>query len=270
MDIERIEKAVLENIAASTRRLTPQNLEKTISATYNLDKFRTKAMLKDLVAKGELEYTYEFGSTFLVPAFNKPVRISTHVIVKPPGHRYQKAPDDVVIEIKPGAAFGGGRHPTTRLSIRAIEFVLKEVRPSQLNGSGSILDIGTGSGILAIAALSLGVKKGLGIDIDPCAIAEAGENLTLNHLEDRLVVTDRKLETIKPSFSMVTANLRYPSLKNFYPWITKLTDPGGWIILSGFRFHERDNVMDLYTAKHFKNAWAADELDWAAAVLKKI
>jgi ribosomal protein L11 methylase PrmA len=68
---------------------------------------------------------------------------------------------------------------------------------------------------------------------------------------------------------MVIANLRYPSLKNYYPQISKLTDPNGWVVLSGFRPHERDDLMDLYTAEYFKCIWTADEIGWAAAALKR-
>jgi ribosomal protein L11 methyltransferase len=270
MDIDGIRKAMLENVAASPARLTPQHLEKTILETYGLDKIRAKSVLKDLVAHGQLEYTYEFGSTYLVLSFSKPVRISAHVVVRPPGHRYRPAPDEVVIQIKPGAAFGGGRHPTTRLSVKAIEFLLKKVRPDWLNANGSVLDIGTGSGILAIAAVCLGVNKGLAIDIDPCAIAEAAENIAINHLEGQLVVSGRQLDTIHRSFSMVVANLRYPSLKKLYPQITEQTDPNGGVVLSGFRLHERNDLIELYTAKHFECIWTADELEWVAVVLKKI
>ena len=187
MDIDGIRKAILQNVAASSARLTPQYLEKTIMEIHGLDKLRARAVIKDLVTRGQLEYSYEFGSTYLVPSFNKPVRISAHVVVQPPGHRYRPAPDDVVIQIKPGAAFGGGRHPTTRLSVNAIEYVLKTASPDGLRRRGSVLDIGTGSGILAIAAVCLGIQKGLGIDIDPCAISEARENIALNNLESRIV-----------------------------------------------------------------------------------
>lgn len=270
MDIQRIEKAILEIVAASPARLTPRQLEKTISTSYGLDKIRTRDLLKELVAKGDLEYTYEFGSTYLVLSFDKPVRISDDVVVRPPGHRFKPAPDDVVICIQPGAAFGGGRHPTTRLSVRAVEYVLKKVRPIWLKTNCSVLDIGTGSGILAIVALCLGVKKGLGIDIDSCAIAEAAANRDLNLLQDRLVISDRKLETIDDPYSLVIANLRYPSLKHFYPQMTRLTDSNGWLILSGFRTHELQNLKEHYTGQHFKAVWTADELDWAAIALKKI
>ena len=268
--MERIEKSVLESVATSAHRLTPQRLEKFICTTYGLEKVRARAVLKNLISRGELEYSYEFGSTYLVPSFNKPVRISDHVVIRPPGHRYQTAPDDVVIQIKPGAAFGGGRHPTTRLSIRAIEYVLNTIRPNWLDTDCCVLDIGTGSGILAIAAVCLGIKKGIGIDIDPCAISEAGENIALNNLEKRIVISDRKIDSFDQVFMMVIANLRYPSLKNFYPQISQLTERGGWVVLSGFRLHERDDLMDRYTAKHFECIWSDDELDWAAALLKKV
>jgi ribosomal protein L11 methyltransferase len=269
-DIKGIQNAILEHVAASPARLTPQHLEKTILKTYGLEKSRARAVLKDLVARGELEYTYEFGSTYLVRSFNKPVRISAHVVVMPPGHRYRPAPGDVVIQIKPGAAFSGGRHPTTRLSVRALEYVLKVAGPQGLSQRGSVLDIGTGSGILAIVAVCLGIQNGLGIDIDPCAISEARENIALNNLENQIIVSGRRMDSVDQAFTMVVANLRYPSLKQFYPEISRLTQKGGWVVLSGFRTHEQADLMDLYTAEHFKCIWKADELGWAAAVLQKL
>ena len=259
----------MEIVAASPVRISPQYLEKTISDTYGLEKTRVGQILKNLIRQGELEYTYEFGSTYLVRSFSKPVRISNHVVIMPAGHSYQPAPDDVVIQIKSGAAFGGGRHPTTRLSVKAIEYVLKQERPNWMNQRCSVLDIGTGSGILAMAAVGLGVKKGLGLDIDPCAVTEAADNIALNKLENRILISDREIDTVDQIFSLVVANLRYPSLKHYYPQILKLTDTNSRVVLSGFRPQERSNLMDLYTTKHFKCTWTADELDWSAAALKR-
>ena len=270
MDNAFIQKEIIKYVTASAARLTPRFLKKTICETYGLDKTRASDALKDLVERGELEYTYEFGNTYLVRAFNKPVRISAHVVVKPPGHRYRPIADEVVIQIRPGAAFGGGRHPTTRLCVKVIEFLLNDGRPDRLNENCSVLDIGTGSGILAIAAVCLGVKQGLGIDIDPCAIAEAAENIALNNLQNRIFISDRSIDTIDQVFWMVIANLRYPSLINYYPHISKLTDSGGWVVISGFRLHEQDDLMDLYTADHFESILTIAELDWAAALLKRI
>jgi ribosomal protein L11 methyltransferase len=269
MDIHKIRKTIVEHVAASAFKITPRHLERTITETYSLDKFRTKALLKDLVAQGELEYTYEFGSTYLVPSFSKPVRISAHVVIMPAGHQYLPASDDVIIQIQPGAAFGGGRHPTTRLSVRGIEFLLKEVRPAWLNKDCSLLDIGTGSAILAIASVCLGIGKAVGIDIDPCAVAEARENIALNNYAKRITISDRKIDAINRSFSMVVANLRYPSLKKLYRQIIRLIDPDGWAVLSGFRCHEKQDLMAFYTARYFQSIWTADQLGWSAVVLKK-
>jgi ribosomal protein L11 methylase PrmA len=88
-------------------------------------------------------------------------------------------------------------------------------------------------------------------------------------LQDRLAISDRKLETINDPYSLVIANLRYPSLKHLYPQMIRLTDSNGWLILSGFWTHELQNLTELYTGRHFKAVWTADELDWAAIVLKK-
>ena len=270
MDSDRIEKAILERIGASSIRLSPRQLEKILSATYGLDRNHAKTLLKALVARGDLEYTYEFGSTYLVPSFNKPVRISDHVVVKPPGHRFKPDRNDVVVQIRPGAAFGGGRHPTTRLSVRAVDHVLKTIKPDWLNTDCSVLDIGTGSGILAMVAVCLGVRTGLGIDIDRCAVAEAAENVDLNQLHDRLVISDRKIETVDAVYSLVTANLRYPSLKNLYRPIVGFTDTGGQVVLSGFRSHEMRDLLKLYTGHHFETLWKDEELEWAVIVLHKI
>ena len=269
LDTEFIQKQITELVSASPARISPQHLEKAISNTYRLEKRRARQILKDLIGRGELEYTYEFGSTYLVRSFNKPVRISTHVVIKPADYSYQPLPDDVVIQIKPGAAFGGGRHPTTRLAVKAIDYVLKVDRPKELKTCSSVLDIGTGSGILAMAAVSLGAEKGLGIDIDPCAVAEAAANIVLNNLESRIVISDREIDTIDQAFAMVIANLRYPSLKNYYPQILKLTDPNGWMVLSGFRPHERNDLLALYTTEYFECIWTAAELDWSAIALKR-
>ena len=141
-------------------------------------------MVRDLVSDGELVYTYEFGSTFLEPSFNKPSRVSTHVVLKPPGYHYQPESEDIVIQIKPGAAFGDGRHPTSRLAVRGIEYVLKGLKVDTTSGQSSGLDIGTGSGILVLTAVRMGIQRGLGIDIDPAARSEAKENVALNQLED--------------------------------------------------------------------------------------
>ena len=268
-DMNRVQKHVLRLVADSSVRVTPPALEKTASASQGLTKKQVKAVIRDLVSDGELVYTYEFGSTFFEPSFNKPVRVSTHVVLKPPGHHYQPQSDDVVIQIKPGASFGDGRHPTSRLAIRGIEYVLKKIKPDWPGDQCRVLDIGTGSGILILTSVGLGIHKGLGIDIDPAARSEAKENVLINRLEDRIKISDQYLETIDGCFDLVTANLRYPTLKKICSCLRKITNPDGFIVFSGIRSHELADLIKAYARKKFEVKWQEKELDWMGVVLKR-
>ncbi len=266
-DMIRVQKHALRVVADSTVRVTPPALEKTLIETHGLTRKQVKAVTRDLVSDGELIYTYEFGSSFLEPSFNKPVRVSTHVVLKPPGHHFQPQSEDVVIQIKPGAAFGDGRHPTSRLAIRGIEHALKDFKPGRPENQTSVLDIGTGSGVLVIAAVRMGIHKGLGIDIDPSARSEAKENVLINRLGDQIEISDQSLETIDGRFDLVTANLRYPTLKKICPFLRKITHPNGFIVFSGIRRHELPGLIKAYARENFKVLWKDVELDWAGMVL---
>ena len=177
---------VLRMVAESTARVAPPELEKWLVEHHGLKKKEANKVLKKLVSEGELAYTYEFGTSFLELSFNRPVRVSTRVVLKPPGLHFKPEAEDVVITIKPGAAFGDGRHPTSRLAVRGIEYILKDSKAVWNENATRVLDIGTGSGILVLTAVRMGIHSGLGIDIDPSARAEAAENVSLNRLEDRV------------------------------------------------------------------------------------
>jgi ribosomal protein L11 methylase PrmA len=265
--MDNVHKLVLRLVAGSAVRITPPTLEKTMRATHGMTRHQVKAVIRDLVSDGELVYTYEFGSSFLEISFNKPVRVSTHVVLKPPGHHFQPQSEDVVIQIKPGAAFGDGRHPTSRLAIRGIEHALKDFKPGRPENQTSVLDIGAGSGVLVIAAVRMGIHKGLGIDIDPSARSEAKENVLINRLGDQIEISDQSLETIDGRFDLVTANLRYPTLKKICPFLRKITHPNGFIVFSGIRRHELPGLIKAYARENFKVLWKDVELDWAGMVL---
>jgi len=263
-------KHVLRMVADSPAKITPSVLGKLIFERYGLNKKQTKSVIRDLVAAGELTYTYEFGSTFLERSFGKPVRISRYVVLKPPEHLFQPESGDVVIQIKPGVAFGDGRHPTTRLAIRGIEYVLKEFKLDTPEYQSTVLDIGTGTGVLVLTAVRLGIHKGVGVDIDPSARSEAKENVLLNRLEDRIDISDQYLETIDSSFSLVTANLRYPTLKKICSCLRKITNPKSCIVFSGIRSHELPDLIKSYARKHFEVLWKDEEMDWMGVVLTRI
>ena len=204
---------ILKVVATTPAKMTPLALTKTISREYGFDRKHISSLMKELVALGNLVYTYEHGCTFLEVSFNRPIRISEHVVLKPPEHHYQSQTGDAVVAIQPGASFGAGRHPTTRLAIKGLDYVLGQLVKPQQEFRGSVLDVGTGSGVLVMTSVLLGVSKGLGLDIDACALAEARANVEINQLKSRIEISNQPLEDIDEQFSMVVANLRYPSLK---------------------------------------------------------
>jgi ribosomal protein L11 methyltransferase len=267
---EAISNKILQFISASPTKITSLKLGKTLSEQYNLEKQQIKSVIRDLVQRGELVYTYAYGRSFLERSFNKPVRVSNFVVIKPPGYHYRPDSGDIVVQIKPGAAFGDGRHPTTRLAIRAIEVVLKEIKFDDPELLHTVLDIGTGTGILAMTAMRLGIHKGIGIDIDSCARSEAQENIKINGLEDRIDISDQYLETIDQLFSLVTANLRFPTLKKIGSCLRKITIPNGFVVFSGIRSHESADLINTYSRKGFECLWQDNELDWGGVVLRKL
>lgn len=176
-DLAAIRDFALHTVVDSPVRITPSALEKALIEIYGLNKEQIKSVIRDLIAAGELTYTYEYGSTFLERSFAKPVRISKHMVLQPPGHHHRSNPNDVIVKIKPGASFGAGNHPSTRLAIRGIEFVLLVGCAVDKRCNTSVLDIGTGSGVLLITAVLCGMKTGVGIDVDACARVEAAKNV---------------------------------------------------------------------------------------------
>ena len=266
---ETIPNEILQFILSSPTKITSIKLEKIFSKQYKLGKQQIKSVINALVRRGELIYTYEYGSSFLERSFNKPVRVSARVVIKPPGYQYRSDSGDIVIQIIPGASFGDGRHPTTRLAIRGIEYVLKEFQSEDAGRNLTVLDIGTGTGILVITAVRLGMLEGVGIDIDPCARSEAAENVLINGLEDRIDISDQFLETIDQSFALVTANLRVPTIKKICSCLRRIVAPRGFIVFSGIRPDELADVTKRYCSKNFERLWKDQEQDWMGVVFRK-
>lgn len=252
------------------RRRTPAELFRELARDMGLPRERLQASLRELVAAGELAYVFEHGRTFLEPSFDRPVRVSDRIVLTPPGRALRPCPADAVIRIMPGAAFGAGRHPTTRLALKAIDFVLGRGGEA-LTGPGSrVLDIGAGSGVLAMAALKLGVETGLAVDIDPCSVAEARANAELNGLAGRVVVSDRAAEAIDGSYTLVTANLRSPTLVRLAPGIAGCSAPRGALVLSGIRTEEYVGLVAVFEKRAFKAVWRDEEQEWAGLVMTRM
>ena len=158
-----------------------------------------------------------------------PLRIGKNLVVKPTWEPYLPAAGDVVIEIDPGMAFGTGQHHSTAMCLEAMETLIAE----QLTAAERVLDVGTGSGILGIAAARLGAKDVLCVDIDEQAVAIAVENALLNRVAARLKIRHGGISALREDFDLILANLTAKLLIEVYADLESRLRPGGYLILSG-------------------------------------
>ncbi len=177
----------------------------------------------------------------------KPFAIVPGLIISPTWEKYEKAPGELLIEMDPGMAFGTGHHATTSLSLKCIKEVLASSDTDQ-----SLLDVGTGTGILGMAAVLFGAGEVLGIDNDPDAVAAAKENVVCNRLQESMQVTLAPLSTLEGNYSVVVANILHDVLLKMSADLTRLTADNGVLILSGILVGEQvKSVVTLFTGAGF-------------------
>ncbi|MBX3275497.1 MAG: 50S ribosomal protein L11 methyltransferase [Sandaracinaceae bacterium] len=165
--------------------------------------------------------------------FFEPARVGERFVVRPPWREVEAGPLDHVIVIDPGQAFGTGTHETTRLVLREIE---------RVGARGDVLDVGCGSGILAIGARLAGAARAVAIDVDPIAVRATLENAEVNGVPLEASTTD--VADVPGAFDLVLANIRAPVLVPMAPLLVARTR--GHLILSGLLVEERDEVRAAY------------------------
>ncbi|MBN2060794.1 MAG: 50S ribosomal protein L11 methyltransferase [Deltaproteobacteria bacterium] len=158
--------------------------------------------------------------------FFKPERVTRNLIITPEWEPVPETMDGHVIRIDPGPAFGTGKHSTTRMCLAAME----EVRFPK---SWNMLDVGTGSGILAVYGIMLGASEVTAVDIDPEALRWARWNINLNKLPRKIFLTSEKVDYIEGSFFLITANIILGTIIKLLPILVKKLIPEGYLILSG-------------------------------------
>lgn len=201
--------------------------------------------------------------------FYKPLRIGQRVVLKPTWEEFQAGDNDIIIHLDPGMAFGTGMHPTTRLCIVALEEL---VQPGD-----ALLDLGTGSGVLAFVAAKLGANEILGTDIDPLAVRVARENAALNGIATSVL-------TVEPGsvpagmaarFRIVVANILAEVLVGLFdskydnPPLAEPLCPDGYLILSGILVEKIPLVIEAAARHGFSLVETKTEGDWAALVLQR-
>ncbi|GIV57378.1 MAG: ribosomal protein L11 methyltransferase [Rhodothermaceae bacterium] len=175
----------------------------------------------------------------------------------PPEHA-----DKIVLEIDPKMSFGTGYHESTRLVLRVL--------PSLIRGGERVLDAGTGTGILAIAAIRLGAAEALTFDIDPWAAENAAENFTRNGVADRIAFREGSLEVIpEAGFDLVLANINRNVLLDLLPGFAEKTRAGGRIVLAGLLTSDRDLMLAAAARQALTPRHEATEGAWWSVVLER-
>jgi ribosomal protein L11 methyltransferase len=198
----------------------------------------------------------------------KPLKVTPRLVIRPPWEDYHAAGHEVVITIYPGMAFGTGRHPTTVLCLKALEEVMAGQRLPEGESAWQVLDVGTGTGILALAAARLGARV-LAIDVDPEAVAAALENVRLNALENYILVEDTPLAKLRQRFPLILANLTALDLRQYADALVGRLASGGALIASGFLTEDLPAILDRFTGSGLHQAGLFSEEDWVALIMRR-
>lgn len=192
------------------------------------------------------------------------LHLGKHIVIKPSWLEYVPAAGEVVVELDPGMAFGTGLHPTTRMCL-----ILLEDRVAQ---GSRVLDVGTGSGILSIAAAKLGAGEILALDLDPIAVETAGKNVAANHVDNIVQVRRGSIEADAECnlFDLVCINILAEVISDLAPVLAPVLRSGGILIASGILDYKAEEVVEALKAVGIAVSGRMQEEDWVALVGAKV
>ncbi|HET9660595.1 MAG TPA: 50S ribosomal protein L11 methyltransferase [Thermomicrobiales bacterium] len=193
-----------------------------------------------------------------------PVRVGTRVVVRPPWQEYDPVEGDVVVLLDPGMAFGTGTHPTTQIALRLLETL-------DLDGR-SLLDVGTGSGIIAIAAAKLGASTIEGVDIDEVSVRQAVANVALNDVVETVTIWKSNMAPDAApirSYDIVVANIIARVLIEIADQIVPAVGPDGTMVLSGIIDSKESGVLETYTSLGFEMIARQQIEDWIGHIWQR-
>ena len=195
----------------------------------------------------------------------KPFAIVPGLVIAPTWEEYEARGDEQVIVMDPGMAFGTGHHETTRLCLELVS------EAETVSAGGIMLDVGTGAGILAMAAVLCGARHAVGIDNDPEAVRAARDNCRLNDLEERIEISGRGLKTVETTFDLVTANIVHDVLLELSADLARVTGEGGSLVLSGLlEGAQCDTITRSFEEKGFHLVDTRTAGQWCALLMKKV
>lgn len=239
------------------------------------DEAAVKALIGDLIDRAQItsakiavsnagddsDWLYKWQEFF------KPTHVGERIVVKPSWEDYEAAESDLVIEMDPGMAFGSGLHETTSMCIKALEKYLPSVKAER--PQLKVLDVGTGTGILAVAAAMLGADECLGIEIDEDAVRVAQENIAHNGLSDRITAQYGDLtEGVDYKADIIVANLMADLVIRLTPATHSHLRPGGIYISSGILDVKEDIVKQSIEESGFEIVEVLADGEWRAIVAR--
>lgn len=264
-----IENCIMDILCREQIRCTPVDLRRLLQNRMSgIRRAEVHKAISRLVDSGQLIYSQHFSTTHLESGVNNPIPVSQRLVLCRPDQRCLGAIGKHCVRIASGGAFGGGEHPTTRLVLQGLDWTVDLMEQEKSVRETKALDIGFGSGVLAIAAVVLGMGQAVGVDIDHMACHEAGANLEINRVEDQVVLLHGTLENIvERDFDILLANLRPPTLVSQFAKMESITAAGGYWVLSGFRPNELE-IIERRLPAGMNPLWWAEERKWAALVAK--
>ncbi len=195
----------------------------------------------------------------------KPFEILEGLVIAPSWQPYEVQAGEAVIVMDPGMAFGTGHHATTRLCLQLISM------EKECFCNGGVLDVGTGTGILGMAAALWGAADVLGIDNDAEAVAAARYNVLRNGLQNRVSISERALAEVLERYPLVVANIVHDVLIELAEDLQRVTSPGGLLIVSGLIYGDQtSNISDCFCERGFGLLSDRQEQEWGALMLKKL
>ncbi|MDI6803709.1 MAG: 50S ribosomal protein L11 methyltransferase [Bacteroidota bacterium] len=192
----------------------------------------------------------------------QPIEVGNKITIKPSWANYENTSGRIVIQIDPKMSFGTGYHETTRLTLRLLEKYIKK--------NDVVLDVGTGTGILAIAAIKLGGSRALGIDNDEWSIDNAKENVAANNLADKIEISDSALASLpETKYDLITANIMFNTILEMLPDIVKRIKSERVILFSGLLLIDDKPFLSGIEKFNLKIIEKLTEGEWLAFALQK-
>jgi ribosomal protein L11 methyltransferase len=183
-------------------------------------------------------------------------------VITPSWHPYEAAPGEQVLTIDPKMSFGTGYHESTRLILRLLE--------QNIRRGDSVLDMGTGTGVLAIAAVKLGAAQATGVDVDEWSYDNACENARLNHVEDRITILHGDISaTPAGPFTLILANIQRTVLLDMLPVLVRRLRAGGRLLLAGLLREDREIMMEHLRSEGMTLSGELSENEWIAIAARR-